>query len=225
MVVLIKSRNQTTQNMALQLGDMAPDFTAESTEGAIHFHEWLGNSWCMFFSHPSAFHSVCTTELAVVARLKPQFDKRNTKLLGLSIDELENYFAWFKDIQELEVVTINYPMIADTSRTVASLYGMIHPLASQTFTIRAVYIIDPNKKIRMIQMYPGSLGRDFHEILRAIDSLQLTDNYNVATPAEWRKGDNCIILPSVPDRELAGRFPKGYRQLKPYYRITPQPDL
>jgi alkyl hydroperoxide reductase subunit AhpC len=211
--------------MALQLGDMAPDFTAQTTEGTFGFHEWLGGSWCMLFSHPSAFHSVCTTELAVLSRLKPQFDKRNTKLLGLSVDELHNYFAWFKDIQELEGVTINYPMISDPERIIASMYGMIHPQDSQTFTIRSLYIINPDKKIKLIQMYPGSLGRNFHEILRTIDSLQLTASYEVATPAEWKKGDNCIILPSVPERELAGRFPKGYRQLKPYYRVTPQPDL
>jgi thioredoxin-dependent peroxiredoxin len=211
--------------MALQLGDMAPDFTVASTEGVIEFHKWLGNGWGMLFSHPSAFHSVCTTELAVLARLKPEFDKRNTKLLGLSIDTLESYIEWFKDIKELENVTINYPMIADSDRKVASIYGMIHPNESQTFTIRSLFLINPQKKIKLMQMYPGSLGRSFQEILRALDSLQLTEKYEVATGAEWENGQDCIIMPSVPDKELHARFPKGFRQLKPYFKVTPQPNL
>lgn len=211
--------------MALQLGDMAPDFKAETTEGNIEFHKWLGNSWGMLFSHPAAFHSVCTSELAVLSRLKPEFEKRNVKLIGLSIDTLESYFAWFKDIAELENVKMNFPMIADTERNVASLYGMIHPFESQTFTVRSLFVINPDKKIKLVQMYPGSLGRSFHEILRAIDSLQLTAKYHVATPAEWQYGQPCIIMPSVPENELQARFPKGFKQLKPYYRTTPQPDI
>ncbi len=210
--------------MALQLGDLAPDFTANSTEGIIEFHKWLGESWCLLFSHPSAFTAVCTTEMVMVSRLKPEFEKRGVKVISLSIDSVESYKTWFKDIRDIGNVTINFPMIADEERKVACLYGMIHPNASQTFTVRALYVIGPDKKIKLIHIYPTTLGRNFHEILRAIDSLQLTANYGVGTPAGWEPGNDCIVNPSIGAAELATRFPKGYREIKPYYRTTPQPD-
>ncbi|HSI91486.1 MAG TPA: peroxiredoxin [Adhaeribacter sp.] len=210
--------------MAMKLGDLAPDFTAETTEGPISFHEWLGDSWAMFFSHPTAYTPVCTTELGMVAKLKPEFDKRNTKIIGLSVDPLDAYPGWLQDIEDTQNQKVNFPIIADPEKKVASLYGMIHPNDSQVFTVRSLFLIGPDKKIKLIQAYPASLGRDFNEILRALDSLQLTAGYQVGTPAGWQNGEDVIILSSVPEDERGSRFPKGYRQLKPYLVMTPQPD-
>lgn len=209
----------------LLLGNTAPDFTANSSEGVIHFHEWLGQSWCVFFSHPKDFTPVCTTELGQTARLKSEFAKRGAKVLALSVESVEHHLNWIKDINETQKVKMNFPIIGDEDRKVAELYGMIHPNASETSTVRAVFIIDPNKKIRMTLVYPASTGRNFAEILRVVDSIQLTDKYSVATPAGWQWGDDCIILPSITDpQQLKEKFPKGWKELKPYLRITPQPN-
>jgi alkyl hydroperoxide reductase subunit AhpC len=212
--------------MALQLGDIAPDFVQDSTEGPLRFHEWMGAGWAVLFSHPKDFTPVCTTELGEVARLKPEFEKRNVKVAGLSVDPLGSHRTWSIDIAETQGHTLNFPLIADADRKVADLYGMIHPNANDTTTVRSVFIIDPSKKIRLILTYPASTGRNFQEILRTIDSLQLTDNYKVATPVNWQHGDDVIIVTSVTDpAELQQRFPKGWRELKPYLRVTPQPNL
>lgn len=211
---------------ALQLGDIAPDFTADTTEGKIHFHQWIGSSWCILFSHPKDFTPVCTTELGYVANIKKEFDARHVKIIGLSVGDLDQHRKWIPDINETQHANINYPIIADPDRHISELYGMIHPRASETFTVRTVFIIDPNKKIRLTMTYPASTGRNFQEILRVIDSLQLTDNYKVATPVNWNKGDECVILPSITDpKELKERFPKGFRELKPYLRMTKDPSL
>jgi alkyl hydroperoxide reductase subunit AhpC len=211
--------------MSLQLGDAAPDFIQDSTEGTLRFHEWIGSSWAVLFSHPKDFTPVCTTELGEVARLKPEFDKRNVKVAGLSVDPLGSHRTWSDDIKETQGQTLNFPLIADADRKVADLYGMIHPNANDTLTVRSVFIIDPNKKIRLILTYPASTGRNFQEILRTIDSLQLTDNYKVATPVNWQQGEDVIIVTSVTDpNELKQRFPKGWKELRPYLRITPQPN-
>lgn len=210
--------------MALQLGDTAPDFTAETTEGTISFHDWLGNSWGVLFSHPKDFTPVCTTELGEVARLKSEFDKRNVKVAGLSVDPLNDHKAWSGDIAETQGHALNFPLIADPERKVANLYGMIHPNASDTLTVRSVFVIDPNKKVRLTITYPASTGRDFGEILRVIDSLQLTDNYKVATPVNWRDGDDVIVVPALSDEQAKPLFPKGWKTLKPYLRMTPQPN-
>ena len=209
--------------MALQLGDTAPDFEAETTEGKIHFHDWIGDNWAVLFSHPKDYTPVCTTELGYTAKLKPEFDKRSVKAIGLSVDPVEDHHGWSKDIEETQGSTVNFPMIADPDRKVAELYGMIHPNASDSLTVRSVFIIDPNKKIRLTMTYPASAGRNFNEILRAIDSLQLTDQHKVATPVNWQPGDDCIIVPTVSDEEAKSLFPQGWNTLKPYLRMVKQP--
>lgn len=208
----------------LQLGDTAPDFIAESTEGKISFHNWIGNSWCILFSHPKDFTPVCTTELAAASNIKKDLDKRKTKIIALSVSSLKDHNAWLKDISETQKTTIEFPIIADENREIAELYGMLHPKASDTFTVRTVFIIDPNKKIRLMMSYPAATGRNFNEILRVVDALQLTDKHSVATPANWKWGDDCVILPSITDPAiLKEKFPQGWKELKPYLRMTAQP--
>ncbi|MGC1177591.1 MAG: peroxiredoxin [Methyloceanibacter sp.] len=209
--------------MALQLGDIAPDFEADTTEGYIQFHEWLGNSWGVLFSHPKDFTPVCTTELGYTARLKPEFDKRGVKVIGLSVDPLDAHRQWSKDIEETQGMAPNFPMIADADRKIAYLYGMIHPNASDTLTVRSVFIVGPDKKIKLSINYPASTGRNFDEILRGIDSLQLTAKHQVATPVNWKSGEDVIIVPSVSDEEARKKYPDGWKAQKPYLRIVPQP--
>jgi alkyl hydroperoxide reductase subunit AhpC len=211
--------------MAVQLGDTAPDFTQDSTEGPIRFHEWAGNNWIVLFSHPKDFTPVCTTELGTVAKLKPEFDKRGVKVIGLSVDGVKDHEGWSKDIEETQGAKLNFPLLADPDKKVANLYGMIHPAASDTATVRSVYVIGPDKKLKLTLTYPASTGRNFAEILRVIDSLQLTANYKVATPADWQAGGDCIIVPSVSNEEADKLFPKGYKTVKPYLRTTPQPNV
>lgn len=206
--------------MVLQLGDIAPDFEAETTEGKLKFHEWLGNSWGVLFSHPKDYTPVCTTELGYTAKLKPEFEKRSVKAIGLSVDPLQDHVGWSKDIEETQGHTLNFPLIADPERKIANLYGMIHPNASDTLTVRSVFIIDPNKRIRLTLTYPASTGRNFDEILRVIDSLQLTDRQKLATPVNWKPGDDAIIVPSVKDDEAKKLFPQGFKTLKPYLRLV-----
>lgn len=208
----------------LRLGDIAPDFMAETTMGNVNFHEWLGDSWGVLFSHPSDFTPVCTTELGTVSNYFPEFAKRNTKVIALSVDGLESHLKWIKDIEETQNVTMQYPIIADENKTVANLYDMIHPNASETFTVRSVFIIGPDKKVKLTLTYPASTGRNFDELLRVIDSLQLTADYSVATPANWKDGDDVVISPSVADHDIPAKFPKGYQQIKTYLRMTPQPN-
>jgi len=210
--------------MSVQLGSTAPDFSAETSEGPIKFHEWLGSSWGVLFSHPKDFTPVCTTELGTVARIKPEFDKRGVKVIALSVDPVDSHKKWIGDIEETQSVKMNFPIIADTDSKVSNLYGMIHPEAAATITVRSVYIIDANKKVRATIQYPPSTGRDFNEIIRVIDSLQLTDSHKVATPANWKQGDDVVIVTSVSDDEAKTRFPKGWRALRPYLRLTPQPN-
>ncbi len=210
--------------MSLQLGDTAPDFTAETTEGTINFHEFIGDGWAILFSHPKDFTPVCTTELGLLARLKPEFDRRGCKILGVSVDGLADHEKWFEDIEETQGVKMNYPVIADSGREVADLYGMIHPNALDSMTVRSVFVIGPDKKIKLTLTYPASTGRDFNEILRVIDSLQLTAKYQVATPANWTDGEDCIIVPAVTNDEIPAKFPKGFTEVKPYLRYTPQPN-
>lgn len=211
--------------MALRIGDVAPDFTQNSTEGPISFHAWKGNSWAILFSHPKDFTPVCTTELGYMARLKPEFERRNTKILALSVDSLDSHKRWVGDIAETQGAAINYPLLADEDRSVSLLYDMIHPNASDSFTVRSVFIIDPNNKVRLIITYPAPTGRNFDEILRALDALQLTDGYSVATPVNWKDGNDVIILPSLTDPEvMKQKFPKGWVEQKPYLRVTPQPN-
>jgi alkyl hydroperoxide reductase subunit AhpC len=211
--------------MSVQLGSIAPDFSQESTEGTIKFHEWLGNSWGVLFSHPKDFTPVCTTELGYVAKIKPEFEKRGVKVIALSVDPVDSHKRWIGDIEETQNARMNFPIIGDADRKVSNLYEMIHPQAGDTLTVRSVFIVDPQKKVRAMITYPASTGRDFNEILRVIDSLQLTDNYKVATPANWKNGDDCVIVPALTDEnELKQRFPKGYRALRPYLRMTPQPN-
>ena len=210
--------------MAIQLGEIAPDFTQNSTTGPIQFHQWIGASWCVLFSHPKDFTPVCTTELGTVAKLEGEFKKRNCKVIGLSVDSVDDHKKWIKDIQETQGQAVQFPMLGDPDRKVATLYDMIHPKANDTFTVRSVFIIDPNKKVRLILTYPASAGRNFTEILRAIDSLQLTDKFKVATPADWKDGQDVIVVPSVTNEEAKKLFPKGFRELKPYLRVTPQPN-
>jgi len=210
--------------MSIQLGDTAPDFTQDSTEGPIHFHDWADNSWVVLFSHPKDYTPVCTTELGAVAKLKPEWDKRNVKVIGLSVDPLKDHEGWSKDIEETQGAALNFPLIADHDRSVATKYGMIHPNADNTFTVRSVFIIGPDKKVKLILTYPASTGRNFQEILRVIDSLQLTANYKVATPSDWKPGEDCIIVGTVSNEEADKLFPKGYKVVKPYMRTTPQPD-
>jgi alkyl hydroperoxide reductase subunit AhpC len=218
--------------MTLRLGDSAPDFVQDSTEGKIHFNEWRGNSWVVLFSHPADFTPVCTTELGLVARLKPEFDKRNVKVIGLSVDPLDAHARWTKDIAETQGASLNYPLLADVDRKVATAYDMLQlvadpetpvGLAPTTATVRSVFVIDPKGTIRMMLTYPASTGRNFDEILRVIDALQLTDNSSVATPANWQPGQDVVILPSVPSEQADKMFPKGYREVKPYLRVTPDP--
>jgi alkyl hydroperoxide reductase subunit AhpC len=210
--------------MNLQLGDTAPNFTADTTEGEIDFHEWLGDGWCMLMSHPADFTPVCTTELGSVGGLKEQFAKRDTKVIVVSVDSVEDHKRWSKDIEETQGHAVNFPIIGDPDHKVAELYGMIHPNAGDTSTVRSVFIIDANKKIRMMLTYPKSAGRNFNEILRVIDSMQLTDNYKVTTPANWEDGDDVIVLPSLSNEEAEKLFPAGWNELKPYLRMTKQPN-
>ena len=208
----------------LQLGDTAPDFTADTTDGKLSFHEWLGDSWGVLFSHPKDFTPVCTTELGEVARLKGEFEKRNAKVIGLSVDSVESHQGWAGDIKETQGHALNFPLIGDEDHKVADLYGMIHPNANDTLTVRSVFIISPDKKVKLTITYPASTGRNFEEILRVLDSLQLTANYQVSTPVNWTDGDDVIIAPAIPDDEAKQKFPKGFKTLKPYLRITPQPN-
>jgi alkyl hydroperoxide reductase subunit AhpC len=208
---------------SLQLGDDAPDFTAETTEGTIAFHEWLGDGWGVLFSHPKDFTPVCTTELGEVARIKPEFERRNTKVIGLSVDPLESHRGWAKDIKETQGHAPNFPMIADPDRRISDLYGMIHPNASDTATVRSVFVIGPDKKVKLTITYPQSTGRNFDEILRVLDSLQLTAAHKVSTPVNWKQGDDVIIMPVVSDDEARERFPDGWKALKPYLRLVRQP--
>lgn len=210
--------------MSLLLGDVVPDFEQESSEGKISFHEWIGDSWAVLFSHPADYTPVCTTELGMVAKLKPEFDKRNTKVIALSVDDVESHMGWIKDIEETQNTAINYPILADGDKKVADLYEMIHPSANAKVTVRSVFIIDPEKKLRLSLTYPPATGRNFDEILRVIDALQLTDNYSVATPANWQDGDDCVVVPSIPTEEAKQKFPKGVTEVKPYLRMTPQPN-
>ena len=209
----------------IRLGDIAPDFTAQSTEGDINFHQWLGDSWGVLFSHPADFTPVCTTELGTVAKYKEKFDRRNVKVAALSVDGLESHHEWVKDINETQQTTVNFPILADEDRSVSTLYAMIHPKADDKLTVRSVFVIDPEKQVKLMITYPASTGRNFDEILRVIDSLQLTAYNKVATPANWEHGDDCVIVPSVATEEIAELFPKGYTEVKPYLRLTPQPNL
>ena len=210
--------------MAIHLGDVAPDFTAETTEGPISFHEWLGDSWGILFSHPKDFTPVCTTELGGFAARKGDFDARNTKIIGLSVDDVTSHDKWKGDIAETQGTALNFPLIGDENHKVADLYDMIHPNANDTLTVRSVFIIGPDKKVKLTLTYPASTGRNVDEILRVLDSLQLTADYKVATPVNWRDGEDVIVVPAVSDEEAKERFPKGFRTLKPYLRVTPQPN-
>lgn len=211
--------------MSLRLGDTAPDFEQDTSEGRIRFHEWLGDSWGVLFSHPADFTPVCTTELGLTANLKDKFAERNVKVLALSVDSVASHEGWISDINETQGCTVNFPIIADHDRKVSQLYDMIHPNADNSLTVRSLFVIDPNKKIRLIITYPASTGRNFDEILRVIDSLQLTDAHKVATPGNWERGDDVVIVPSLQDEdEIARRFPKGYKAVKPYLRLTPDPS-
>jgi alkyl hydroperoxide reductase subunit AhpC len=210
--------------MALRLGDTVPDFEAETTEGKIKFHEWLGDKWGMLFSHPKDYTPVCTTELGYVAKIKPEFEKRGVKVIGLSVDALKDHQGWINDINETQNTSVNFPMIADPEKKVSVLYDMIHPNASENFTVRSVFVIGPDKKVKLTLTYPASTGRNFDELLRVIDSLQLTSKYQVATPANWKTGEDCIITAAVPDADVPKKFPKGSRTIKPYLRYTPQPN-
>lgn len=214
----------TTAYSPILLGETAPDFTAQTTKGELHFHAWLGNSWCVFFSHPKDFTPVCTTELGMAAKLEQEFTKRNTKIIALSVDTLEHHAKWIKDIEATQGVKVHYPLIADAHREISERYGMIHPAASGDHTVRSVFLIDPNKKVRLMLTYPASTGRNFQEILRALDSIQLTDKYPIATPANWEMGKECVIVTSVKDPQEK-QFPKGWKEVRPYLRITPQPDV
>lgn len=212
--------------MSLRLGDIAPNFEQDSSEGLINFYDYLGDSWGILFSHPADYTPVCTTELGYTAKLKDKFAQRGVKAIALSVDDVESHHGWIQDINETQNTTVNFPIIADKDRKVSTLYDFIHPNASETLTVRSLVIIDPNKKVRLIITYPASTGRNFHEILRVIDSLQLTDHHKVATPANWTHGDDVVIVPSLQDEaELKQRFPKGYTAVKPYLRLTPQPNL
>ena len=209
----------------LRLGDIAPDFTQESSTGRIEFHKWMGTSWAVLFSHPKDFTPVCTTELGYTAKLKAEFDKRGVKAIAVSVDPVDSHIKWIEDINDTQNAKVNFPILADADRKVSNLYDMIHPNASDTFTVRSVFIIDPNKKVRATITYPASTGRNFDEILRVIDSLQLTDRYSVATPVNWKDGDDVVIVPSLQDPEvIKQKFPKGYKALRPYLRMTPQPN-
>jgi alkyl hydroperoxide reductase subunit AhpC len=211
--------------MTIRLGDIAPDFQQDSSQGTISFHQWLGDQWGVLFSHPADFTPVCTTELGFTAKLADEFARRNVKAIALSVDPVESHQRWIGDIDETQGTTVNFPILADADRKVSQLYDLIHPNASDTLTVRSLFVIDPNKKVRLTITYPASTGRNFHEILRVIDSLQLTDSHKVATPANWQDGDDVVIVPSLKDEEeIKQRFPKGYKAVKPYLRLTPQPN-
>lgn len=210
--------------MALRLGDTVPNFTQKSTDGEIDFYNWAGDSWVVLFSHPKDFTPVCTTELGRVAYLKPEFDKRNVKVIALSVDDVDSHQGWVDDIEDTQGTKLNYPILADPDKIVSDLYDMIHPNSNAALTVRTVFVIDPNKKLRLSLTYPPSAGRNFDEILRVIDSLQLTDNYSVATPADWKDGDDVVVVPSISTEEAKQKFPKGVTELRPYLRTTPQPN-
>jgi thioredoxin-dependent peroxiredoxin len=210
--------------MSLQLGDIAPDFTADTTEGKINFYDYLGDGWGILFSHPKDFTPVCTTELGEVARLKDDFAKRDTKVIGVSVDPVDSHHNWSQDIEDVTGHKLNYPLIGDENRTVADLYGMVHPNASDTLTVRSVFVVGPDKKVKLTITYPASTGRNFEEILRVLDSLQLTAKYSVATPVNWHDGEDVIIVPAVDDETAKEKFPKGFKAVKPYLRVTPQPN-
>ncbi|MBN3817025.1 peroxiredoxin [Paraburkholderia sp. Se-20369] len=211
--------------MGLRLGDIAPDFEQDSSLGRIKFHEWLGGGWGVLFSHPADYTPVCTTELGLTSKLKGEFEKRNAKVIALSVDSVESHAGWINDINDTQSTVVGFPIIADADRKVSELYDMIHPNANETLTVRSLFVIDPNKKVRLIITYPASTGRNFDEVLRVIDSLQLTDNYKVATPGNWKDGDDVVIVPSLQDpEELKKRFPKGFNAVRPYLRLTPQPN-
>jgi alkyl hydroperoxide reductase subunit AhpC len=211
--------------MSIRLGDPAPNFKAETNEGPIDFYDFLGDSWGLLFSHPADFTPVCTTELGQTSKLKSEFDKRNVKVLALSVDGVDSHNAWIKDINETQHTSVNFPIIADEDKKVATLYEMMHPNSTEKTTVRSVFVIGPDKKIKLTLTYPASTGRNFNEILRVIDSLQLTANHSVATPANWVQGEDVVILPSVPDADIPTKFPKGANHIKPYLRVTPQPDI
>ena len=211
--------------MSIRLGDTAPDFVAESSEGQIKFHEWLGDKWGILFSHPADFTPVCTTELGTVAKLKPEFEKRNVKVIALSVDPVQSHLEWIKDINETQNTKVNYPIIADPIFEVSKLYGFVHLNASDKFTVRSVVVIGPDKKVKLLITYPASTGRNFDEILRVIDSLQLTANYSVATPANWKHGEDVVVVPAIKTEDIPAKFPKGYKVIKPYLRTTPQPNV
>jgi len=210
--------------MGLRLGDIAPDFEVDTTEGTIKFHEWLGESWGVLFSHPADYTPVCTTELGKLSKLKDEFTKRNVKVIAISVDDLESHKGWINDINETQSCMVNFPIIADPDKKVANLYDMIHPNATDKFTVRSVFVIGPDKKIKLIITYPASTGRNFAELLRVIDSLQLTANYSVATPADWKEGEDVVIAPAIKTEDIPTKFPKGFRLVKPYLRYTPQPN-
>jgi thioredoxin-dependent peroxiredoxin len=211
--------------MTIRLGVVVPDFNAETTEGPINFYDWIGDSWAVIFSHPKDFTPVCTTELGTVAKIKEEFDKRGVKIIGISVDDLESHKGWINDINETQNTTVNFPLIADPERKIATLYDMLDPTSTDNLTARSVYVIGPDKKVKVIITYPASTGRNFDEVLRALDSVQLTANYSVATPADWQYGEDCIIVPSVSDEEIPAKFPKGHSRIKPYLRTTPQPNI
>lgn len=211
--------------MSLKLGEIAPDFKAKTSMGEISFHEFLGDSWGVLFSHPADYTPVCTTELGKTASLKDEFEKRNVKVVALSVDDVESHKGWITDINETQGVEVNFPIIADEDKTISEAYGMIHPEASETSTVRSLFIIGPDKKIKLMIVYPASTGRNFQEILRVIDSLQLTANYSVSTPADWKPGDDVVIANSIKNEDIPSRFPKGFTEVKPYLRMTPQPNL
>lgn len=211
--------------MSIRLGDIAPDFTADSSEGKLNFYEWLGNSWGVLFSHPADFTPVCTTELGSAAKLKPEFDKRDVKVIALSVDPVESHLKWISDINETQNTEVNFPIIADPVFEVSKLYGFVHPNASDKFTVRSVVVIGPDRKVKLLITYPASTGRNFNEILRVIDSLQLTAGYSVATPANWKQGEDVVVVPAIKTEDIPAKFPKGFTEIKPYLRITPQPNL
>ena len=211
--------------MAIRLGDTAPDFTAETTEGTLELHKYLGDGWGILFSHPKDYTPVCTTELGRVANLKSEFDKRNVKVLALSVDPVDSHKGWISDINETQSCSVNYPIIADPDKKIAGMYDMIHPNALNNLTVRSVFVIAPDKTVKLTITYPASTGRNFDEILRVIDSLQLTANYQVATPVDWKHGDDCVVVPAIKTEDIPAKFPKGHKVIKPYLRTTPQPDL
>lgn len=211
--------------MALRLGDVVPNFQATTTEGQIDFYQWMGDGWTVLFSHPKDYTPVCTTELGYMSRIKGEFDKRGVKIIAVSVDPLDSHKGWINDINETQQTTVNYPLIADPEKKVATLYDMIHPNASDNLTVRSVFVIGPDKKLKLSITYPASTGRNFDELLRVIDSLQLTAKYSVATPVNWKSGEDCIIVPAVTNEEADKKFPKGYKIIKPYLRVTPQPNL